>query len=59
MRLLLDKLWRLILKTYILNEISLIVPCYNEQESLPVFFNEINKKNKTMGCTKELIFLDD
>ena len=59
MRLLLDKLWRLILKTYILNEISLIVPCYNEQESLPVFFNEINKTMKTMGCTYELLFVDD
>ena len=58
MRLLLDKLWRLILKTYILNEISLIVPCYNEQESLPVFFNEINKTMKTMGCTYELLFVD-
>lgn len=59
MKLLLDKLWRLILKTYILNEISLIVPCYNEQESLPVFFNEINKTMKTMGCTYELLFVDD
>ena len=47
------------MKTYILNEISLIVPCYNEQESLPVFFNEINKTMKTMGCTYELLFVDD
>lgn len=40
-------------------EISLIIPCYNEQESLPVFFEEVTKVLTEMACTYELLFVDD
>lgn len=34
-------------------KISIVVPCYNEEESLPIFYKEINKISKEM---KEVIF---
>ena len=34
-------------------KISIIVPCYNEEESLPIFYKEIDKISKDM---KEVIF---
>ncbi len=34
-------------------KISIIVPCYNEEESLPIFYKEINKISKEM---KEVVF---
>ena len=34
-------------------KISIIVPCYNEEESLPIFYKEIDKISKEM---KEVIF---
>lgn len=40
-------------------EISLIIPCYNEQESLPAFFEEVTKVLQGMGCTYELLFVND
>ena len=39
--------------------ISIIVPCYNEQESLPVFYEEMMKIVKKMSCQYELIFIND
>jgi len=40
--------------------LSVIVPCYNEEESLPLFYKEINKLSKEMGnITFEFIFVDD
>lgn len=40
--------------------ISVVVPCYNEQESLPVFYDEITKVVKSMsGVGFEFIFVDD
>lgn len=40
--------------------ISVVVPCYNEQESLPVFYEEITKVAKTMDYVDfEFIFIDD
>lgn len=40
--------------------ISVVVPCYNEEESLPIFYNEINKIIKKMKKVKfELIFIND
>lgn len=40
--------------------ISVVVPCYNEQESLPVFYEEINKVTKEMSNVDfEFIFVDD
>lgn len=40
-------------------KISLIVPCYNEQAALPVFYQETMKILETMGCDHEFIFVDD
>jgi len=40
--------------------ISIIVPCYNEQEVLLKFYNEMKKVIKEMSDVKfELIFVDD
>ena len=39
--------------------ISIIVPCYNEEESIPIFYNEINKVSKKMNVNFEYIFIDD
>lgn len=40
--------------------VSLIIPCYNEEESLPYFMDEIDKVMKKMKKVKfELIFIDD
>lgn len=39
--------------------ISVIVPCYNEEESIPIFYEEINKVIKKMKIKFELIFIND
>lgn len=39
--------------------ISLIVPCFNEQEALPVFYKEIKKILTAMGCPYEILFVND
>lgn len=39
--------------------ISLIVPCYNEEEALPIFYTETKKVLKGMECDHELIFIND
>lgn len=40
--------------------ISIIVPCYNEEESIPIFYKEINKIIKKMkNVDFELIFIND
>lgn len=39
--------------------ISLIIPCYNEQESLPVFHKEASRVLEKMDCGYELIFVND
>lgn len=43
-----------------MDKISVIVPCYNEEEALPLFYKEINKVIKKMSNVSfELIFVDD
>lgn len=37
--------------------ISLVVPCYNEEESLPYFYDETTKVIDSMGCDCEMISL--
>lgn len=39
--------------------ISIIIPCYNEQEALSVFYNELMKVLDTMDYLYELIFIND
>ncbi|MBQ1517214.1 MAG: glycosyltransferase family 2 protein [Clostridia bacterium] len=40
--------------------ISIVVPCYNEQEALPAFYKEIVKTAKQMNDVRfEFIFVDD
>lgn len=40
-------------------KISIIVPCYNEQDALPCFYEEICSIFKQMNYEYELIFVDD
>lgn len=39
--------------------ITLIVPCYNEQESLPIFYREVTAVAQSMAFDYELLFVDD
>ncbi len=39
--------------------ISIIIPCYNEEEAIPLFYKEINKTIKEMKVPFELIFVND
>lgn len=41
-------------------KISIIVPCYNEEESLPIFYKEIDKISKDMKSVDfEFLFIND
>jgi glycosyltransferase involved in cell wall biosynthesis len=40
-------------------KISLIIPCHNEQEALPIFYSETTKVLETLSCSYELLFVDD
>lgn len=40
-------------------KISLIVPCYNEEAALPIFYDEIKKVLEKMECEEEIIFVND
>ena len=40
-------------------KISLIVPCYNEQDVLPIFYEEVIKVIDKMQCEYEIIFVND
>lgn len=40
-------------------KISLIVPCYNEEEALPIFYRETKNVLKTMPCEHEFVFIND
>ena len=42
-----------------MKKISIIIPCYNEQESIPYFYEEINKISKKMKNDFEFIFVND
>lgn len=41
-------------------KISIIVPCYNEEESLPIFYKEINRvSNEMKNVDFEFLFIND
>lgn len=43
-----------------MDKISIIVPCYNEEESIPLFYEEIKKQEQKMeSVVFELWFIDD
>lgn len=39
--------------------LTLVIPCYNEQESLPIFYREVSRVLDTMDCDRELLFIND
>lgn len=45
----------------IMKKISIVVPCYNEEESLPLFYKEVNKVTETMKekAEFEFVFVND
>lgn len=40
-------------------KISIIVPCYNEESALPIFYKEVKKVLMSLTSTYELIFVND
>lgn len=42
-----------------MKKISIIVPCYNEEPTIPFFYEEINKISKKMKNDFEFIFVND
>lgn len=40
-------------------KISVIVPCFNEEEALPIFYEEVTKVFNKMACAYELILVND
>ena len=39
--------------------ISIVVPCFNEEETIPIFYEEIKKIEKEMEAEIEFYFIDD
>ena len=39
--------------------ISLIIPCYNEEQALPLFYDEVSRVLAAMDSDYELLFVDD
>ena len=42
-----------------MDRISIVTPCYNEQESLPVFYRQITEILQKTDCEYELVWVDD
>ena len=44
-----------------MKKISVVVPCYNEQEAIPYFYEEVQKVSSTMSdkCEFEFLFIND
>lgn len=42
-----------------MKRLSIIVPCYNEEESIPLFYEEVQKVKETLNVEFEYIFVDD
>ncbi|MCH5291853.1 MAG: glycosyltransferase, partial [Treponema sp.] len=40
--------------------LSIVVPCYNEEDALPIFYDEARKVLGSMGlASHEFVFVDD
>lgn len=39
--------------------LSIVIPCYNEEQVLPIFYAEVIRVLACMSCDYELIFVDD
>lgn len=39
--------------------LSIVVPCYKEEEALPLFYSEVHKVLNTIDIDHEIIFVDD
>ena len=42
-----------------MSKISIIVPCYNEEEALPLFYDELTKVLSGMSYDYEILFIND
>ena len=42
-----------------MKKITLIIPCFNEQEALPFFYNETTNTLRTVGYEYEYLFIND
>lgn len=42
-----------------MKKISIVVPCYNEEESLPIFYDEVEKIVRKMKVNIEYLFVND
>jgi len=40
-------------------ELSLIIPCYNEEEAIPLFLESVTPILKSLGMSYELVFVND
>ena len=39
--------------------LSIVVPCHNEEESVPLFYDKTTSVLKTMDVDYQLLFVDD
>ena len=42
-----------------MDKISLVVPCYNEEETIRIFYNEVLKYESQLDAELEFCFVDD
>ena len=42
-----------------MKKVNLVVPCYNEEESIPLFYEEIKKVRKELNAEIEIIYVND
>ena len=42
-----------------MKKVSLIVPCYNEEEALPLFYDAVSNVMNSINYDYELLFIDD